>query len=100
MFGDRERLMDIVEGNTGGRVPDGTVYTVRSLYSESGNTAAYGRIIATDVDPVREGVQVASQNGVIAFDVEYPAPFGSYRPGRIVVYATRGTTAGSVVLVQ
>ena len=93
-------LTDTLTLNTGGPVPDGTVYTVRSLYPASGSTTAYGRIIATDVDPVREGVQVASQNGVIAFDVEFPAPFGNYRPGRVLVYATRGTAAGDVVLVQ
>jgi hypothetical protein len=93
-------LTDTLTLNTGGPVPDGTVYTVRSLYPESGSTAAYGRVIATDVDPLRDGVQVASQNGVIAFDVEFPAPFGKYRPGRILVYATRGTAAGDVVLVQ
>jgi hypothetical protein len=93
-------ITDTLTLNTGGPVPDGTVYTVRSVYPATGTTVPYGRILATDVDPVREGVQVASQNGSIAFDVEYPAPFGRYVPGRVVVYATRGTAAGDVVLTR
>jgi hypothetical protein len=86
--------------NTGQPVPDGTLYTVRSLVPGSADLTAYGTILTADDDPARGGIQVAAHGGVIQFQVEYPAPNGLYIPGRLAVYSTAGTAFGQRVAVK
>jgi hypothetical protein len=86
--------------NTGQPVPDGTLYTVRTLVPGASVLTPYGTILTADHDPARNEVQVASHNGVIQFEVEYPAPNGAYIPGRLAVYSTKGTAFGQTVAVK
>ncbi len=85
--------------NDGLVVPDGTLYTVKSVVAESTDGSAYGELLAADVDPARDGVQVAAAGGRVVFSVRYASPFGVYVPGQAVVYAAAGTAAGELVLV-
>jgi hypothetical protein len=86
--------------NTGQPVPDGTLYTVRSLVPGSSLVTSYGTILTADDDPARAEVQVAAHGGVIQFQVEYPSPNGLYIPGRLAVYSTTGTAFGQSVAVK
>jgi hypothetical protein len=84
--------------NDGQTVPDGTLFTVRSVAADGMQATTFGTILATDEDPGRDNIQVSAQGGVIQFDVEYPAPFGFLVPGRVAIYSTVGTTYGEVVV--
>jgi hypothetical protein len=86
--------------NNGQPVPDGTLFSVRSVAADSGSLALYGDILTADADAGRENVQVASHGGVIEFDVEYPAPNDAYVPAKVVVYSVAGTAFGELVLVR
>ena len=86
--------------NTGEGVPDGTLYTIKSVVGAAATTLDYGTIVATDADPAREGIQVASSGGTISFTVEYPSPFGFYTPGRAAVFSVIGTAFGETTLVR
>jgi len=81
--------------NDGQPVPDGTLYSVRALSAGDPSTD-FGTILTADADPALDHVQVAVVGGRIQFEVEYPAPNGSFVPGQIVVYSTAGTAFGAV----
>ena len=85
--------------NDGQAVADGTLYTVRSVVAESTDGAQYGEILAADLDPTREGVQVMASGGQLTYAVRFASPFGIYVPARAVVYAAGGTAAGELTLV-
>jgi hypothetical protein len=79
-------------------VPDGTLYTVKSVIGGTSDAFDYGTITAADADPTREGIQIAVSGGTFSFEVEYAAPFGFYSPGKAVVFSAAGTAFGQQVL--
>lgn len=87
-----------LQTNTGEAVPEGTLYTVKSVIGGTSDPFDYGTITTADADPLREGIQIAVSGGVVSFDVEYAAPFGFYSPGKAVVFSTMGTAFGQRVL--
>lgn len=86
--------------NNGQPVPDGTLFTVRSVAADGTDPADYGTVLATDQDASRERVQVRVTGGQLQFQVEYPSPNGVYVPGRVIVYSTTGTAYGALVLTR
>jgi len=84
--------------NNGQPVPDGTTFSIRAVVGDSSSIDPYGTILTADEDPSRDNVQVTVHNGVIRFEVEYPAPNGLLVPGRVAVYSTVGTAFGQVVV--
>jgi hypothetical protein len=87
-----------LQTNTGEAVPDGTLYTVKSVIGGTSDAFDYGTITAADADPTREGIQIAVSGGTFSFEVEYAAPFGFYSPGKAVVFSAAGTAFGQQVL--
>ncbi|HEX4915741.1 MAG TPA: hypothetical protein VFV51_17405, partial [Vicinamibacterales bacterium] len=87
-----------LQTNTGEAVPDGTLYTIKSVIAGTSDTFDHGTITAADADPAREGIQLAVSGGTFSFEVEYPAPFGFYSAGKAVVFSTTGTAFGQQVL--
>jgi transglutaminase-like putative cysteine protease len=85
----------IIRVNTGAVVPDGTTFTVRALVAGASDPEPFGTITTADVDPLIDGIQVPSLNGVIKFNATYPGNFGA---ARVLVYATRGTSRADQVL--
>jgi hypothetical protein len=85
----------VIRLNAGGSVPDGTRFTVIAATPDAVTLSALGTITTTDVDPLTDGVQVASHGGVIQFTVTLPA--GVTVP-RVVGFATGGTAFGSQVV--
>jgi hypothetical protein len=81
--------------NNGLVVPDGTLFTVRTLVPATAELLPFGTITTADADPLTEGVQVASQGGVIRFNAVYPGAFGSVR---VLVHAARGVAVGDHVI--
>ena len=83
-----------VHMNTGGVVPDGTLFTIYTLVGDSNEIdqlAPFGIIETADADINLPGVQVRSTNGRIQFAVTYPA--GSVVP-HVLAFATHGTATG------
>jgi transglutaminase-like putative cysteine protease len=85
----------VIRMNTGLVVPDGTLFTVRVLLPSSAELLPFGTITTADADPLTDGVQVASQGGVIRFNALYPGAFGSVR---VLVHAVRGVAVGDIVI--
>ena len=85
----------VVRMNTGQVVPDGTVFTVRTLQPGASEVLPFGTVLTADVDPLTEGVQVTSVNGVISFAAEFPGAFGA---ARILVNSVRGVAVGDRVI--
>ena len=81
--------------NTGALVPDGTVFTVYTTVPEAISLKQLGTIVTTDRDPLTDGVQVTSHNGVIEFTVSFPP--GVTQP-RVIGFAPNGTAFGSQVI--
>jgi hypothetical protein len=81
--------------NTGLVVPDGTLFTVRTLVPATADLLPFGAITTADADPLTDGVQVASQGGVVRFTANYPGAFGA---ARVLVHAARGVAVGDHVI--
>jgi PKD repeat protein len=77
--------------NTGGSIPDGTLFTVRVLVPDSSDPVPFGEITTTDLDPATEGIQVAAENGAVRFSAELP---GSVGRAFVLVNAVSGTAVG------
>jgi hypothetical protein len=84
--------------NNGQPVPDGTLFTVRSVLDGSSDQAAFGTVLTTDADPAREYVQVPVVGGHIQFQVEFTSPGNVYLPGRVIVWSAEGTAYGELAL--
>ena len=82
--------------NTGGLVPDGTLFTVRSLQPGTDAFAPFGSVTSADEDASTDGVQVRSQNGVIQFTVEYPGLAGT---ASLLVTSVEGTAIADKTVV-
>jgi hypothetical protein len=85
----------VIRLNTGQVVPDGTLFTIRSLWPGSSDPVAFGTVLTADADPLADGIQVTSANGVIQFVAEYPGAFGA---ARILANAVRGVAIGDQVI--
>jgi transglutaminase-like putative cysteine protease len=81
--------------NDGFLVPDGSLFTVVSAVANATDPLPFGVISTPDADPLTDGIQVASMNGVIRFAAAYEAAAGL---ARVFVYSTRGTALGDQVI--
>ena len=86
--------------NNGQPVPDGTLYTVRTVLNDSSDKVAFGTVQTADADPAREHVQVRVVGGHIQFVVEFPAPNNAYLPGRVIAWSAEGTAYGEIALLK
>ena len=80
---------ETVRLNTGATVPDGTLFTVYITTGTADDPVSVGTILDADLDPALEGVQVASQGGVVRFTAEFPAALGD---GKVLMWSARGGT--------
>jgi len=78
--------------NNGQLVPDGTLFTARIIVPGTTLVVPLGTIQTPDADPLIDGVQVASQGGVIRFTAELPGTSGA---ARVLVNPTVGTALSS-----
>jgi hypothetical protein len=85
----------VIRMNTGQVVPDGTLFTLNTLTTQGSDPIGFGTITTTDVDPVRDGIQVRSVGGVIRFSAQYPGAFGA---ARVLVYSTPGTAVADQIV--
>jgi hypothetical protein len=81
--------------NTGGLVPDGTMFTVNALFPQTRYAVPFGTIESLDEDPLTDGIQIASHGGVVRFTAVYP---GSAGRARIVAFSTVGTALSDAVI--
>jgi hypothetical protein len=81
--------------NTGVVVPDGTRFTVRALTPQGTDLTSFGTITSADQDPLLDGIQVQSVNGVVQFTVDVPGSVGGVR---FLVYAVRGTAQADQIV--
>jgi hypothetical protein len=79
---------DPIRLNTGALVPDGTFFTVRTYRSGRSNLTPFGLVTTADEDPLTDGIQVRSMDGIIHFTAEYP---GSAGRALVLVTAVEGT---------
>jgi hypothetical protein len=86
--------------NNGQPVPEGTLYTVRTVLNDSSDKVAFGTVQTADADPAREHVQVRVVGGQIQFVVEFPAASNVYLPGRVIVWSAEGTAYGEMALLK
>jgi hypothetical protein len=84
-----------VRMNNGQLVPDGTVFTVRTLQPDSSRRIGLGTVVSPDVDPSTPETQVISQNGVVRFTAELPGAAGS---ALVLVNSTVGTALSQDVI--
>ena len=81
--------------NTGSVVPDGTMFTVNALFPHTRFAVPFGTIESLDEDPLTDGVQVASQGGVVRFTAMYP---GSAGVARVVAFSAVGTALSDTAI--
>jgi hypothetical protein len=76
--------------NTGGAVPDGTMFTVATV-DTAADAVPIGSMLTVDEDPIAAGVQVSAHGGVIQFAVEFSGPVDL---ATAVAFSNRGTALG------
>ncbi len=85
--------------NNGDPVPDGIIFHATSLLpfmDATGNVIPFGTVVSQDWEPMMEGVQVISENGVIRVVIEYPNEIAL--SAKVVVFSDIGTTMGDEVI--
>jgi len=83
-----------IKDTDGNVVEDGTFITVN--VSEKITGGNFGNIITQDQDSSTEGIQIATNNGRINFEISPPAEEGT---GKIIVQSVDGTAKGSETFV-
>jgi hypothetical protein len=84
-----------IRSNAGQNVPDGTLFTVRPILGNQGTERPLGTVLTPDAAPGIDGVQVASQNGMIQFVAELPGALGAVVP---LAFSIDGTAIADRVL--
>ena len=86
---------DVIRLNTGGIVPDGTLFSVQTTNPASNGLAPFGTVTSSDEDPVTDWIQVSSHGGVIHFIADLPGAAGQ---ARVVVISVVGTALANQVV--